>query len=86
MPGLITNVFGQRPVPSRRFRFGLTWRGDFARERILRFFMIAVSDLERYFNHFEQQNRHVSHSNVQVKVLKRVNRSHWWLAATVRGS
>ncbi len=68
--GLITNVFGQQPVPSRRFRFGLTWRGDFARARILHFFMIAVSDFERYFNHFEQQTRHVSHSNSQLRFLR----------------
>ena len=40
--GLITNVFGQQPVPSHRFLFGLTWRGDFARARILRFFVIAL--------------------------------------------
>ena len=42
--GLITNVFGQQPVPSRCFLFGLTWRGDFA--RILRFFIIALWSTE----------------------------------------
>jgi ubiquinone/menaquinone biosynthesis C-methylase UbiE len=36
--------------------------------------------------HSPFQVRHVSHSNVQVKSLKRVNRSHWWLVATVSGS
>ena len=36
--------------------------------------------------HSPFQVRHVSHSNAQVKSLKRVNRSHWWLVATVSGS
>ena len=36
--------------------------------------------------HSPFQVRHVSHSNVQVKSLKRVNRSHWWLVATVSDS
>jgi hypothetical protein len=44
----------------------------------------SLTDITVYHSPF--QVRHVSHSNVQVKVLKRVNRSHWWLAATVRGS
>ena len=36
--------------------------------------------------HSPFQVRHVTHSNAQVKSLKRVNRSHWWLVATVSGS
>jgi ubiquinone/menaquinone biosynthesis C-methylase UbiE len=36
--------------------------------------------------HSPFQVRHVSHSSAQVKSLKRVNRSHWWLVATVSGS
>lgn len=35
--------------------------------------------------HSPFQVRHVSHTNAQVKSLKRVNRSHWWLVATVHG-
>lgn len=44
----------------------------------------SLSDITMYHSPF--QVRHVSHNNVQVKSLKRVNRSHWWLVATVSGS
>ncbi len=44
----------------------------------------SLTEITIYHSPF--QVRHVSHSNAQVKSLKRVNRSHWWLVATVSGS
>jgi ubiquinone/menaquinone biosynthesis C-methylase UbiE len=44
----------------------------------------SLTEITIYHSPF--QVRHVTHSNAQVKSLKRVNRSHWWLVATVSGS
>lgn len=44
----------------------------------------SLTNITVYHSPF--QVRHVSHTNAQVKSLKRVNRSHWWLVATAAGS
>jgi ubiquinone/menaquinone biosynthesis C-methylase UbiE len=92
--GILVRLLWRMPAIGKRIssarwatRFG--WqanrlRPDEVLQDIIDHSQKSLTDITVYHSPF--QVRHVSHSNVQVKVLKRVNRSHWWLAATVRGS
>ena len=92
--GILVRLFWRMPAIGKRIsgtrwatRFG--WQAnrlspDEVLQDIIDHSQKSLTKITIYHSPF--QVRHVSHSNAQVKSLKRVNRSHWWLVATVSGS
>ncbi|TSA55108.1 MAG: class I SAM-dependent methyltransferase [Actinobacteria bacterium] len=92
--GILVRMLWRVPVVGKRIsamrwatRFG--WQAnrlspDEVLQEIIDHSPKSLSEITIYHSPF--QVRRVSHGNAQVKSLKRVNRSHWWLVATVSGS